>query len=56
MKNIYIKIEKDDMCGYTVYVNGEVLLECLAEDEVEEITVKELVELYHKYESEEESP
>lgn len=51
MKSINIKIEKDEMCGYTVYVNGEVLLECLAEDEVEEITVKEITELYEKYES-----
>ena len=51
MKSIYIKIEKDEMCGYTVYVNGEVLLECLAEDEVGEITVKEIAEMYEKYES-----
>lgn len=51
MKSIYIKIEKDEMCGYTVCVNGELLLECLAEDEVEEITVKEIAEMYEKYES-----
>lgn len=50
MKSIYIKIEKDDNCGYTVIVNGEVMLECLSEDEVEAITVKEITELYEKYE------
>lgn len=49
MKSIYIKIEKDENCGYTVIVNGEVLLECLSEDEVEAITIKELAGMHESY-------
>ena len=46
MKNINIQIVKHDECGYSVLVNDVVILECLAEDEVKEITVKDLIKLY----------
>ena len=54
MRKINIKIVHHEECGYSVVVNGEVLLECLAEDEVEAITIKELVEMDKRYNKEDE--
>ena len=53
MRKINIQIVNHEECGYSVVVNGEVLLECLAEDEVEAITIKELVELDKRYNEDE---
>lgn len=53
MRKINIQIVHYEECGYSVVVNGEVLLECLAEDEVEAITIKELVEMDKRYNEEE---
>jgi hypothetical protein len=53
MRKINIQIVNHEECGYSVVVNGEVLLECLAEDEVEAITIKELVEMDKQHEEDE---
>lgn len=50
MRKINIQIVNHEECGYSVAVNGEVLLECLAEDEIEAITIKELVEMHKQNE------
>lgn len=47
-KKMNVSIEWFPHGGYTVYVNGEVVLECLAEDEVHEITLGDLVEMNEK--------
>lgn len=46
MKDLSIRIINFPECGYSVYVNGEVLLECLAQDELDALTVEEIVELH----------
>lgn len=48
MRNLYIEIVNHEECGYTVSVNGEVVLECLAEDELQPIKIGELKELYER--------
>lgn len=47
-KKMNVSIEWFPHGGYTVYVNGEVVLECLAEDEMHEITLGDLVEMNEK--------
>ena len=37
-----IEIVKDPLFGYTVLVDGEVLLECLTEADVNELTLAEI--------------
>lgn len=46
--HIEIKEHQQTMT-YTVFFNGEVLLECLAEDEVSNLTIGELQELALRY-------
>lgn len=41
--------ECEQTMTYTVYVNGEAVLECLAEDEVEELTLGEITEMAKRY-------
>ena len=50
MRKINIQIVNHEECGYSAVVNDEVLLECLAEDEIEAITIKELVEMHKQNE------
>lgn len=40
-----IEIVKETFFGYTLLVDGEVLMECLSEDEVDELTIKEIKRL-----------
>lgn len=47
IKNINITFSK--RCGYTVEVNGEILLECLSADELNNLTVNEILELYAEF-------
>ncbi len=47
---MHIEIKEDEQTmTYTVLVNGEVLLECLAEDEVSDLTIGELQEMAMKH-------
>lgn len=39
-----IKVEKTERWGYTVYFNDEVILECVAEDELKDVTIGMLME------------
>ena len=48
MKDFSIRAVEFPECGYTVYVNGEVVLECLAKDELDELTVSEVIDLYER--------
>lgn len=48
-----IEIRYSERCGYCVEVNGEPILECMSKDEVEDLTVKDIVDLYKKGISEE---
>lgn len=48
MKDLSIRIVEFPECGYTVYVNGEVMLECLAKDEMDVLTIEEIVDLYER--------
>lgn len=46
MRNINIDIIYDvEINAYTVFVDGEVLLECLSESEIAELTVSEIKSL-----------
>lgn len=40
-----IEIFYSETCGYTVEVDGETLLECLSEEEVNELSTKEIMQL-----------
>ena len=40
-----IEIVKMEFFGYTLLVNGEVMMECLSEDEVNGLTIAEIKEL-----------
>lgn len=40
-----IEIVKMEFFGYTLLVDGEVLMECLSEHEVDSLTIKEIKEL-----------
>ena len=33
-------------CGYTVKVNGEIILECLSPKELKELSLEEIVKIY----------
>ena len=44
-----IKIIFSDEDLYTVQVNGETILECLGEPEVDELTIKEIRNLYKEH-------
>lgn len=44
-----IELVKDDICGWTVLVDGEVLLECMSDKEVEELTIKEIRTLANQF-------
>ncbi|MBR3592140.1 MAG: hypothetical protein IKL46_04745 [Clostridia bacterium] len=44
MKTI-IEITKSENCGYCIEVNGVAVMECLAQDEVEALTVKDIIDL-----------
>lgn len=48
MKIKNIEIDFSERCGYCVNVNGVPILECLGEDEVAELTIKEVNDLYNK--------
>lgn len=43
-----IEITFSERCGYCVNVNGVPFLECLGEDEVAELTIKEINDLYNE--------
>lgn len=43
-----IELRKDELYGWAVYVDGELLMECLSDTEVEELTIKEIKELNNK--------
>lgn len=49
MKNMEIKIVKDESISttrtnfYSVYLDGEIILECVSEDEVKELTISEIL-------------
>lgn len=40
-----IEIVKMEFFGYSLIVDGEVLMECLTERDVDELTIKEIKEL-----------
>ena len=40
-----IRIVKMEFFGYTLLVDGEVLMECLSENDVNELTIKEIKDL-----------
>ncbi len=40
-----VEITHDSLCGYTVLVDGEVCLECLSEDDLNELTLGEIKRL-----------
>lgn len=40
-----IRIVKDDIFGYTLLVDGEILMECLSAADVDELTIGEIKEL-----------
>ena len=44
----HVEISHDDFSGYEIKVNGEVVLEHLAEDELKEISVGDVIEMYLK--------
>lgn len=46
MLNLKIEVIKEELFGYTVIVNGEVLMECLTEADVNELTIEEINKLY----------
>ena len=49
MNNLHIEIIKDEAIDrYTLYVNDEAVLECLAEDEISE-AVKDYIENLERY-------
>lgn len=41
-----IEIKGPDFDGYCVLVNGETILECMSEKEIDELTVGELRQLF----------
>ena len=50
MNTIIIEIEKSENCGICVAVNGVTVYECLADDELEEITLGEVLKGYYSAE------
>lgn len=44
-----IELVKDQLFGWTVLVDGEVLLECMSDKEVEELTIKEIRTLANRF-------
>lgn len=44
-----IELVKDQLFGWTVLVDGEVLLECMSDSEVEELTIKEIRTLANRF-------
>lgn len=54
MAELNIKTEYDERCGYTVYANNrgkgaefqteDIILECLSQEELEELTIKEIIQ------------
>lgn len=40
-----IRLVKMEYFGYTLLVNGEILMECLSEDEADGLTIAEIKEL-----------
>lgn len=44
-----IEIVKDDIFGWSVYFDGEILLECLTYEEVESLTIREIKALANQY-------
>ena len=43
-----IKINYSEDCGCQVIADGEIILECLGEDEVKELTVGEIFEIRNR--------
>ena len=46
MMNLKIEVIKEELFGYTLIVNDEVLMECLTEEDVNELTIEEINKLY----------
>lgn len=48
MRNMDHKLEfsYDPMCGYQVRHNNKVVLECLSFEEIQDLSLKELMEIY----------
>lgn len=44
-----IELVKHELFGWTVLVDGEVLLECMSDAEVEELTIKEIRTLANRF-------
>ena len=46
MMNLKIEVIHEELFGYTLKVNDEVLMECLTEEDVNELTIEEINKLY----------
>lgn len=48
MMALRIEVVYSERCGYSVEVNGETILECLAKDELDNLTMAEMIEIYNE--------
>lgn len=48
MLTLKIEVVHSERCGYSVEVNGETILECLAKDELDSLTMAEMIEIYNE--------